>query len=273
MVTFFLFSRVIIIIHIIILMVNILRHIYLFYKELKERHFTTMAGAIAFFVLVNGGSLFFLIASLLKVFNIVPYEDVLKKDYFTNILHFFDQNTKRLNVSHIIMFITSIWTSSTLFYHIMLVGEIIYNDKRKRFFLRHRLIAIILVLVFMILILLVLLLIILANKILKYITSIWLKSFFETILLMGIPSIIIIFFLLFVPPNKLTFRKIIPGYLFTISSWILSTFSLRLYLSFFSNFKALYGIFTMIIIGVIYIYILIVCLIIGLIVNEKTGKK
>ena len=36
------------------------RRILRLYKDLKERHFTTMAGAIAFFVIVNCGSLFFI---------------------------------------------------------------------------------------------------------------------------------------------------------------------------------------------------------------------
>ena len=115
--------------------------------------------------------------------------------------------------------------------------------------------------------------IILGNIILKYIENIWLKSLFETLMMMVIPSFIIIFFLIFVPPYKISFKAIIPGYLITISSWIISTFTLELYLRFFSNFKALYGIFTMIIIGVIYLYILIIGLIIGLVANEHIPKN
>ena len=45
------------------------RRILRLYKDLKERHITTMAGAIAFFVIVNCGSLFFLVASILHLFN------------------------------------------------------------------------------------------------------------------------------------------------------------------------------------------------------------
>ena len=46
--------------------------------------------------------------------------------------------------------------------------------------------------------------IILGNIILKYIENIWLKSLFETLMMMVIPSFIIIFFLIFVPPYKLS---------------------------------------------------------------------
>ena len=250
------------------------RRILRLYKDLKERHFTTMAGAIAFFVIVNCGSLFFLVASILHLFNFkIPSEGVFANDFFTNILNFFDENTKRINASHVILSITSLWSSSTLFYHIMLIGEIIYNRKRKRYYLMHRVVAIFLVVIFMVLILLMIFMIILGNISLKYIENIWLKSLFETLMMMVIPSFIIIFFLIFVPPYKISFKAIIPGYLITISSWIISTFTLELYLRFFSNFKALYGIFTMIIIGVIYLYILIIGLIIGLVANEHIPKN
>lgn len=251
-----------------------LRKIIGLYKDLKDRHFTTMAGAIAFFVIINGGSLFFLIASLFHLFNFkIPTEGVFANDYFTNILSFFDENTKKISVSHIILTITSLWSSSTLFYHIIQIGEIIYKKKRKRYFLMHRLIAILLVVIFMGLILMMIFMVILGNIILKYLENIWLKSLFETLMMMVIPSFIIIFFLIFVPPYKISFRAVIPGYLITISSWIISTFSLELYLRFFSNFKVLYGIFTMIIIGIIYLYILVIGLIIGLVANEHIPKN
>ena len=146
------------------------RRILRLYNDLKERHFTTMAGAIAFFVIVNCGSLFFLVASILHLFNFkIPSEGVFANDFFTNILNFFDENTKRINASHVILSITSLWSSSTLFYHIMLIGEIIYNQKRKRYYLMHRVVAIFLVVIFMVLILLMIFMIILGNIILKYI--------------------------------------------------------------------------------------------------------
>lgn len=251
-----------------------LRRILRLYEDLKERHFTTMAGAIAFFVIINCGSLFFLIASIFHLFNFkIPTSGVFANDYFTHILNFFDENTKRINASHIILSVTSLWSSSTLFYHIMLIGEIIYNEKRKRYYLMHRIVAILLVIIFMLLILLMIFMIILGNMILDYLKNIWLKSLFETLMMMIIPSFIIVFFLIFVPPYKLSFKNIMPGYLITISSWIISTLAFELYLRFFSNFKAFYGIFTMIIIGVIYLYILIIGLIIGLVANEHIPKN
>ena len=88
-----------------------------------------------------------------------------------------------------------------------------------------------------------------------------------------VASFVILFFLLFIPPKSLKIKDTLKGYLFTILLWQITTVAFRLYLKAFNNFKAIYGFLTFIIIGMIYIYLLVIGLVIGLVINSFNVKK
>lgn len=242
----------------------------LIYKKLKDTNLTTIAGSISFFIILNCGSLFFLISSLLKLFNLNIYEYTIKQnDMFSYFLNFFSNNVLYLNVSNIILTFTSLWSSSSLFYHIIQAGEVIYNKKRNNGILYKRGFSIVLVFLFIILIVITIMLIILGYYFITLIKNKLLYTFISTLLMFIIPSFIIIFFLLFVPPLSIKVKEISIGYLFTITSWVVFTYLFKLYLKLFTNFKALYGILTLLVIFMLYLYILIICLMIGMIINQE----
>ncbi len=241
----------------------------LIHKKLKESNLTTIAGSISFFIILNCGSLFFLISTLLKLLNLNIYEYTKTyNDIFTYFLNFFSTNVLYLNVSNIILTFTSIWSSSSLFYHIIQAGEVIYHKKRNNGILYKRGFSIVLVFLFIILIVITIMLIILGYYFIRLIKNELLYSFISTLLMFIIPSFIIVFFLLFVPPINIKLKEISKGYLFTIISWVICTFLFKLYLKIFTNFKALYGMLTLLVVFMLYLYILIICLMIGMIINQ-----
>ena len=98
-------------------------------------------------------------------------------------------------------------------------------------------------------------------------------TFVEIFFLLIVASFVIFFFLIFIPPISLKIKDTLKGYLFTIVFWQITTIIFRLYLKLFNNFKAIYGFLTFIIIGMIYIYLLVTGLVIGLVINSMNVKN
>ena len=124
-----------------------------FYSILKEKGYSTLSGSIAFFLIVNGGSLIFLLIILFDLFNLNADKLLILNNSFLNkIITYFNENRPN-TPSYYLLGFTSLWSSSTLFYHIIKAGEIIYDVKRKKFPLFSRILSILLVLIFIVIIL------------------------------------------------------------------------------------------------------------------------
>lgn len=245
-----------------------------FYSLLKSKKFTTLSGAIAFFFIVNGGSLIFLIAFSLRVLNIDLSRFSISGDIISKAINYFDENAQIMyKPYYFILAMTSIWSSSTLFYHLITAGEIIFEVKRKAHTILYRLISIFLVFIFLALMIVTIVTLVLSSYYIKSINSIWLLKLLQVALYIVIPLLIITFFMLFVPPIRLHFKEILRGVGFTIIFWSFVTIVFRIYLLIFKNYKAIYGALTFVIIVMIYIYLLAIGLIVGLIINLEYFRK
>ncbi len=243
-----------------------------FYQIFKDKKITSLSASITFFFIVNGGSLCFLVAFFFNLFKLdIPPEAYESNTYLNYVIKFFSSNTPPS--SYIILILTSIWSSSSLFYHILLVGENIYNESHKRITYKHRIIAIALVIIFMVMALATIIMIVLGRMAIKKLNYGGILTFVEIFFLLIVASFVIFFFLIFIPPISLKIKDTLKGYLFTIVFWQITTIIFRLYLKLFNNFKAIYGFLTFIIIGMIYIYLLVTGLVIGLVINSMNVKK
>lgn len=169
----------------------------------------------------------------------------------------------------IFFILTSIFSSSTLFFHLLKVGEILYDKRREKFKLMVRLMAIILVFLFILLIISCVIVFIIISYINNYISFKFIYLIFQISITVFVPLIIIVFFNLFIPPVNLGFVNTLPGSFFTLLFWVISTIIFSLYVKFFANFKEIYGTITFFIVFMIWIYILINGLIIGMIINRR----
>lgn len=243
-----------------------------FYRIFKEKKITSLSASITFFFIVNGGSLCFLVAFFFNMFELdIPKEAYESNTYLNYVMNFFSANNP--SSSYIILILTSIWSSSSLFYHIILAGESIYNESHKKITFKHRIIAIVLVIIFMVMSIVTILMIILGRMAIKRFSNGYIMTYVEMFFLLVVASFVILFFLLFIPPKSLKIKDTLKGYLFTILLWQITTVAFRLYLKAFNNFKAIYGFLTFIIIGMIYIYLLVIGLVIGLVINSFNVKK
>lgn len=249
--------------------------VYSLYKILKEKNYTTLAGSIAFFFIINGGALIFLISLIFNLFNLRFTAYFPSTNPFVNeLLLYVDNNSlSYFKTYSFILIVTSIWSSSTLFYHLLKSGELIYEKKRKKYPFFIRILSVLFVAIFLVIILSSIIILILGNLILAHLNNNLLSILIKIFMLLIVPSIAIFFFLIFVPPVKLKFKNVYKGALFTLSFWIVSTLLFQIYLNIFNNFKAIYGALTFVIIGMIYIYLLAIGLVIGLVINLLTIVK
>lgn len=246
----------------------------MFYRLLKSYNFTTLAGTIAFFFIVNGGSLAFLISLTLNLFHFDYNLSITNNNTIKQILTYLNLSPSNgYTPYYIVLIATSIWSSSTFFYHIIKTGELIYKTMRKPYHFFHRITSIILVFIFIVIILISLVLLLILNYLNNRINNSFIKLTLKVSLYFILPIVIIIYFMLFVPPIRLKINEIYKGTLFTIIFWFLISILFRVYLNIFTNFKAIYGALTFLIITMIYIYLLAIGLVIGLIVNLEEISK
>lgn len=248
-----------------------------FWKMISAKNFSTLGGAISFFFIINGGSVVFLVIVFFNLMNIDMKSVVSSMNpngQIDTIISYIYNTSYGISRSYSFFFVlTSLWSSSSLFFHMIRAGEIIYQKKRTKYGLLTRLFAVISVIIFLVLLLCCMLVILLSKIILDNIKFRVLYVVFQIAMGLIIPFVIILFFNIFVPPIKMTFKGTLKGGLFTILFWILTTIAFVIYLNLFANFKIVYGALTFIIIFMIWIYLLCQGLIIGLIINFENWRK
>lgn len=238
------------------------------YKMLVNKNYSTLAGSIAFFIVINGGSILFLVIKLLGYFNVNLY---VNNSIINNALDHFNDYTSDFSYLYSIFFLfTSLWSSSTLFYHLIKCSEMIYGIKKKYNTL-YRIVAIFFVLLFLALLL--------SGAIISFIIKQTIGNYnilyrlFQVIVVVISPILIILFFNMFFCPVQLKFKDAIKGSLFTFIFWIFITIVFALYIKLFANYKRLYGALATFIIFMIWIYLISIGLVIGFIINEKNFLK
>ena len=113
-------------------MVIILYLIKKIHHLLVESKIITLSGSFAFFLFLNGGSYLFLFIALsnylpfdFRSMTILNIEDGLTKDL---LLYFINHN---VSIQHsIFLIITSIYSSSSLYYHFIHISEVLIDKDR-----------------------------------------------------------------------------------------------------------------------------------------------
>lgn len=227
-----------------------------FYHVLVDNKISTLSGALCFFIILNGGFYIFLFSNIASMLiDVHPLINSLLEDgIIKNILMYLLNYNSNLNVS-IILIISSIYSSSSLYYHFLQATELICKMPHNKS-IGKRIYSIILVpvvLLFIFVISICLLIIHDVNRILFYL------------------FIIACYYLLLLFLNILVFKNknIIKGITFSFLFGVFFTILFVLYNYFFSDFKIVYGILSFVIIFLFYIYIMIIGILMGIYINCK----
>lgn len=229
------------------------------YHFVMDKKIPTLASAIAFNLIMNGGSFLFLFIILSGFFSnsfhevfLNSFEDGKLKDLIS---YFFDYQN---NISYsILLVITSIYSASSLYYHLIGIVEFITEQTYSISFSK-RILAIGITIIYLIglnIFTLIASEIILFLNRLYHILS-WILLLFVFILTIYVVHVISL--------KTYRFKRLYKGILFTTIYFILFTIGFVIYLKLFSNFKIVYGILSFFIILYFYIYVLCIGLLLGI---------
>ena len=91
-----------------------------------KKSYSTLSGSIAFFLIINGGSIAYLILFISNLFNFdFKIKNQTIMTFLTNIENKIDYSNDFLTIFFIV---TSIYGASSLFFHLLKTGEMIYEE-------------------------------------------------------------------------------------------------------------------------------------------------
>lgn len=228
------------------------------YHFIVDKKIPTLSGALCFFILINGGAVLFLIISMSKYLfiDIIPYIDnVLADNSFKDIIMYLLNHNASIPIS-IFLLLTSIYSSSSLYYHFLNIVELITNIPIS-YSISKRLLSLLIVPISIIFIFIsIILLVILSNH----------NNLFYIFL--SLYSVIIIYLLNKIA-LKLKFKRLIKGIIFTFLYFFIFTILFILFIKINTGFKEIYGILSIIIIILFYLYSIIIGLFLGMYINWK----
>jgi uncharacterized BrkB/YihY/UPF0761 family membrane protein len=232
-----------------------------------KKSYSTLSGSIAFFLIINGGSLAYLI---LYISNLFDFKFEVANKTIMTFLSRIENNIDYSNVIFTIFFIaTSIYGASSLFFHLLKTGEMIYEEVNDKFTLIKRLTAIIFLTATLFIIELFFILIVIG----KHFFSNLFWQILKYIILLFLPYVISICINFFITPHSVKFKEINKGALITTFFWYIITIGFTIYVNIFTNYKAIYGALTFFIVFMIWIYLLAQGLVIGVILNFYEKEK
>jgi Predicted membrane protein len=233
-----------------------------------DKKIPTLASAIAFNLIMNGGSFLFLFIILSGLFSNSFQELILNtveegklKDLIS---YFFDYQT---NISYsILLVITSLYSASSLYYHLIGIVEFI-TETTIPVPVSKRILAIGITIAYLFGLNLITLL---ATELILLFHYIYILL---SLLLLLIIFITTIYVIQVVSLHTFQIKKLYRGILFTTAYFILFTTGFILYLKLFSNFKIVYGILSFFIILFFYLYILCIGVLLGINLNHLNIKR
>ena len=241
--------------------------IFKYYKRLMKKSYSTLSGSIAFFLIINGGSIAYLIMLIADLFD---FKFEVSNPTLNTFLRSIESRVDYSNSFFAIFFIiTSIYGASSLFFHLLKTGEMIYEEVNDKFTIIRRLTAIIFLLATIFIIELFFILLVLGDNVFP--NYFW--HVIKYIILLFIPYFISICINFFVTPHSVKFKEINKGACFTTLFWYVVTIGFTIYIKVFTNYKAIYGALTFFIVFMIWIYLLAQGLIIGIILNYYEKEK
>ena len=176
----------------------------------------------------------------------------------------------------VILALTTLYSSTTLFYHMRRSGEIIYDYRRRKSGILLRVSALILLFVIMLLLFAEVGVFLFLGGFIRRLFHTVFAQIAVYIILAGLAFLLVLILNLHVCPYRVNLKNVVWGSLLTVLMGGVASFGFSLYLS-LSSMEKLYGAITLLIVFLLWVYILMICFVTGVIVNchglEKEGKS
>lgn len=239
------------------------------FAYLTAKKYTTLAGTMAFFLVLSFVPFFFWLSLLFGRLNI-DYTQILELEIFRDvkdlILYFRDAAQSATGSASLILLVTTLYSSTNLFYHMRRSGEIIYECRRRKGSIVLRLSALVFIFVVMLLLVGGVLLFLAGNAFLARLFPSFVAQLAVYALLGVVMFALLLILNLYICPYRVGVGNVIWGSLLTLLLGGLASFGFTLYTSFGSAQK-LYGAAVFFILFLLWLYVLMTCFVIGVIFN------
>lgn len=255
------------------------------YELLHLKKYTTIAGTLVFFFIMSTMPFAFWLTLLIgklpvdteKLFSLSVFGSVRK------VLEYVQKEALEATAgASVVLLVTTLYSSTNLFYQMRRSGEIVYDVHRKKQGIKTRLAAFILLVC--VLILAVAFLFVYAVG--SFLLSRWVPRGVEVLvdyaLLAVLAFLLALLLNVYVCPYKQKWRVFLHGTYVTVGWWIIAALGFSLYLK-IGNLTKLYGALSTIIVFLLWLYVMMIGFIVGVIFNsekvlkgvraEKTVKK
>lgn len=239
------------------------------YKYFSDKRFSTISGTLVYFLLMSVAPFMFWLA---LIAGSVDLSSLTSNQLFaavTPVLNYLKTSAEGATGSAgVILILTSLWSSTNFFYHLRRSGEIIYDKNVKRGGLRLRLTSLLIVFATLLLLAAAATVPFLNYSVLDFIMPTAVANTISIVFLSMFAVFVAYLLNLFACPYKLDFYSAMPGSLLTTALWLICAAGFTIYLQ-FANPQKLYGAIAAIIVFLLWCYVMINSLVIGIIYNSR----
>lgn len=249
------------------------------FSYLSAKKYTTLAGTLTFFLVMSVVPFLFWLTLLFGRLNI-DFEQLLDFSLFDEvrgvILYFQESARSATAGASVVLLATTLYSSTNLFFHMRRSGEIIYEYKRRKGSLVLRLSALALIFVVMVLFLSGVGLFLVGNLLVERLFPSFVAQISVYLLVAVVAYAFLLLMNLYICPYRLHVRDAVWGSLLSLVLGGFASFGFSVYTR-FSSAEKLYGAAVFFILFLLWLYILMICFVVGVIFNcylaEHSGLR
>lgn len=238
-------------------------------KYFTDKRFSTLAGTLVYFLLMSVTPFLFWLALIVGEIDLSVFTDNEIFTAVTPVLEYLQTSANgATGGAGILLLVTSLWSSTNFFYHLRRSGEIIYDSRLKKGGLSLRFSSLLAVFATIILIAFAAAVPFLGLGVLTTIMPNWLAQFISIAFLTMSAFFIALLLNIFACPYNLGFENTVQGVFLTVALWLVFAVGFTVYLR-FANPQRLYGAIAAVIVFLLWCYLMVNSLVIGIIYNRK----
>ena len=237
------------------------------YKHFSDKRYSTIAGTLVYFLLMSIAPTLLwlaLIVGKIDLRGIISHTLFEAIEPFITYLNDAAQNAAA--GAGVVLAATSLYSSTNFFYHLRRSGEIIYDSDRKKSGFRLRILAAGIVLIVIACAAVFAAFFLVGSNMLFYFVPQFITECITLIVITVAGFFIALLLNIFACPHKLGFSGAVSGSLLTTALWLLFAGGFTVYLR-FSDPSQLYGAVAAVIIFLLWCYVMISSLVVGIIYN------
>lgn len=270
-------------------MLSLITAIFIISRRCNENQISVYAAQSSFFMILSAIPLIMLLTAAVQYISPLSQGSLMSamlelvpaslKSYIVTLIDELYRNSSSAIIS--LSALTVLWSASKGIYALELGLNQIYNVECKRHFLVRRILAVGYTAAFIVIVMLCLILLVFGNRIqilLAHTVPLLGQITAFIISLRSVLSVVILtlfFSLLYkaLPNRTLTYKKQLPGAVFSALGWVLFSFFYSIYIDNFSNYAHIYGSMTALILLCLWIYVCMNIVLIGAEINVWLSEK